>query len=69
MNHTATGPKLLLTPREAAELLGISERTLWSLSVPRGPIPAVRVGVRSVRYSVAALERWISEQQVVAKSV
>ncbi len=59
-------PTLLLTAREAAQALRISEKTLWSLTQPRGPIPVVRVGQRSVRYSVAALEQWIAEQQVAA---
>lgn len=54
--------KLLLSPREAAHALGLSERTLWGLSSPRGPIPAVRVG-RAVRYSYAALQAWVEAQQ------
>ncbi|HEX5104211.1 MAG TPA: helix-turn-helix domain-containing protein [Pirellulaceae bacterium] len=54
-------PKLLLTQREAADALGVSERTLFSLTSPRGPIPAVRMG-KSVRYSLAALQAWIGEQ-------
>ena len=40
-------PKLL-RPREAAEALCISERTLWTLT-KLGEIPCVRLG-RSVRY-------------------
>ena len=54
-------PSLLLTAREAAKTLRLSEKTLWSLTRPRGPIPAVRIG-RSVRYSVAALEAWVASQ-------
>ena len=57
----STAP-LLLTPREAAQALATSERTLWSLTVPRGPIPVVRFG-RSVRYSTTALAAWIAQQQ------
>jgi excisionase family DNA binding protein len=41
--------RLLLTAREAAAYLAISERTLWSLTAPRGPIRVVRIG-RTVRY-------------------
>ncbi|MBI5758811.1 MAG: helix-turn-helix domain-containing protein [Planctomycetales bacterium] len=41
--------RLLLTPREAAKAMAVSERTLWGWSEPRGPIPVVRIG-RSVRY-------------------
>ena len=58
----ATTTTFLMKPREAAEALGISEKTLWSRTAPRGPIPVVRLG-RSVRYSVDALRRWIDEHQ------
>ena len=54
--------RLAVPPREAARLLSISERTLWGLTAPRGPIPAVRLG-RSVRYDVAALRRWLADHQ------
>lgn len=55
---------LLLTAREAAAALRISTKTLWSLTEPRGTIPAMRIGKgeRSVRYSVEALRRWVAEQ-------
>ncbi len=39
----------LLTVRETAERLGISERTLWAITAPRGNLPAARIG-RAVRY-------------------
>lgn len=52
---------LLLTPRQTARQLGISERTLWSLS-QNGTIPVVRIG-RCVRYSRAALVAWIAGEQ------
>ena len=51
-------PRLLLRPSEAAESLGISERSLWSLTED-GTIPAVRLG-RSVRYDLAALRERIA---------
>lgn len=53
---------LLMKPRDAAKALGISERSLWSISEPRGDIPVVRIG-RSVRYSVRDLEAWIDAQK------
>jgi predicted DNA-binding transcriptional regulator AlpA len=56
----ATAP-LLLTRRAAAAVLSISERTLWSLTWPRGPIRPVRIG-RSVRYSADALQTWVEAQ-------
>jgi hypothetical protein len=54
-----TIPALLLTPREAARALAISERKLWSMTQPRGPIPCVRFD-RSVRYSRTALVELIA---------
>jgi predicted DNA-binding transcriptional regulator AlpA len=69
MRETLNGhgaPTLLLRPADAAKALAISPKTLWALSQPRGPLPVVRIGERSVRYSVAALQRWIAQQQVEA---
>lgn len=60
LRAAAEPPTLLLNPRDTAKALAISEKTLWSLTEPRGPIPAIRVGERSLRYSVAALEQWIA---------
>ena len=62
MNATDTTPRLLLTPRETALALATSERTLWSLTAPRGPISVVRFG-RAVRYSIEALRDFIEQQQ------
>jgi len=54
----------LLTPRETAKALAISERTLWALT-QQGDIPVVRIG-RSVRYDPRDLNEWIEKQKVVA---
>lgn len=54
--------RLLLTVKEAAAALGISERLLWSMSAPRGPIPAVKIG-RSVRYPLEALKAFVEAQK------
>ena len=48
---------LLLTMRQAAQMMAIGERTLWELT-RRGAIPCVRIG-RAVRYSPLALQAWI----------
>ena len=53
----------LLTRRQAASALACSERTLWSITSPRGPLPAVKIGRRGVRYSVADLQAWIEQQK------
>ena len=52
--------RLLLTAREAAAALAISERKLWELT-SGGIIRAVRIG-RSVRYSRVVLEEFVAEQ-------
>jgi excisionase family DNA binding protein len=54
--------RLLVTPGEAAELLSVSGRTLWALTAPRRPIPAVRLG-RLVRYPVDGLSQAISRMK------
>ena len=51
---------LLLSPKQAAQALAISERTLWQLTKD-GEIASIKV--RScVRYPVTGLERYIAEQ-------
>jgi excisionase family DNA binding protein len=60
MNATAS-PRLLLTPREAAATLAISERHLWGLT-KAGTIPAIRLG-RAVRYRREALEKFADAQE------
>lgn len=49
--------RLLLTPREAARSLGVSEKTLYNYT-RCGEIPVVRIG-RAVRYSLEDLKAWI----------
>lgn len=61
-SRTSQQQALLLTPRDAAKLLAVSSRTLWSLTIPRGRLRSVRIG-RSVRYDVRDLETWIEKQK------
>jgi len=58
---TALHSALALRPREAAKALGISERMLWSLTAPRGTVPAIRIGT-CVLYPVAGLQAWLDRQ-------
>ena len=60
VNNLRVG-QLLLTPRQAAQALQISERTLWSMKAS-GEIPHVLLG-RSVRYPVTDLQQWIDERK------
>ncbi len=55
---TDTARPLALRPREAARLLNISERKLWSLSQPRGVIPCKRDG-GVVLYRPDDLDAWL----------
>ena len=59
----APPPRLLLDRAEAAEALHVCPRTLWTLTRD-GQIPHLRLG-RQVRYSLRALEQWVSEHSTV----
>lgn len=52
------GLVLMLTPRDAAKALAISERKLWSMTAS-GEIACSRAG-RAVRYAVVDLQDWIA---------
>lgn len=66
MTATAQPPKLLVSTREAAAMLGISPRSLWTIT-QAGDIPSIRIG-RSVRYSLDDIKAFIdSQRQAVAK--
>ena len=61
-NHAGSEPlQPLLTAREAANLLRISERKLWQLT-NCGEVPCVRLG-RSVRYDARDLANWIEQNK------
>ena len=53
--------KLLLTARETAKALSISERKLWNLT-NENEIPAIRFG-RSVRYAIEDIQLWIETKR------
>jgi len=70
MVPTDLSSPLALRPREAAKALGISPRTLWGLTAPRGPIPCLRIGHgkrQSVLYPVADLQAWLTREAEPAK--
>lgn len=52
--------KLAVKPKEAAEMLAISERTLANLKAS-GDIKAIKVGA-AVIYSIKELERWLESK-------
>ena len=53
--------KLLLTPRQAAAALQLSERTLWELA-RRGEIKRLKIN-SSVRYDLKDLEAFIEAKK------
>jgi hypothetical protein len=54
-------PRLALKPSEAAKAMSLSEKTLWSMSAPRGPIPCVHIGSR-VLYPTHLLRKYLSRE-------
>ncbi len=67
MSATHQSP-VLLDQAGAAEILGLSPRTLESWRVTGTGPRFVRLGRRAIRYRRAELERWISEQEVNSTS-
>jgi len=53
----------LLSPREAAKMLGICEKTLWNWTSPRGDIPRYKLG-RLVKYRPKDLEEWLEKKRI-----
>lgn len=64
--QTETYINQLLRPREAAEWLQVSERTLWTLT-QKGEITSIRIG-RSVRYDLGDLIEFVESRKVGACS-
>ena len=53
-------PALALRPKDAARVLGIGERLLWSLT-NQGIIPHIKLG-KATLYPVDVLRDWLAEQ-------
>jgi excisionase family DNA binding protein len=51
----------LLTSREAARYLGISERHLWAITA-RGDLPCIKLG-RTVRYAIEDIEAYLKRSK------
>lgn len=58
---------LLVSPRQAARLLSVSERTLFTWT-KAGQIPCVKLG-RLVRYSIDSLKEFIAEAEKVVDKI
>jgi len=64
---SAVTDQILLRLREAAQLLAISERSVWSL-VARGALPAVRFSARCVRLQRADVEAFAAKHASTART-
>jgi predicted DNA-binding transcriptional regulator AlpA len=64
--NNTNGHAELLSASQAAKLLGISRKTLWNYSAPRGDIPVVTGLGRVLRYRRESLLRWIIEHELGA---
>lgn len=64
-NITAPTVERLLTYKQTGNLLGVTERTIWTL-VDQGELPAVRFG-RSVRIDPADLRAYIDRRKTTMK--
>ena len=52
--------RILISPKDAAQLLAVSPRKLWSMTFEDpNPIAHVKIG-RLVRYPMAVLDRWVT---------
>lgn len=61
--HTEVGvPKLALSPKEAAVAIGVSEKTLWSITAPRGMLKCCKVGTRTL-YRPSDIDAFLIESQ------
>ena len=65
MNNFDELRPLALRPRKAARALSMSEKALWNLTQPRGPIPAAKVG-RLVLYDVRDLLGFLDAMKAAA---
>lgn len=62
-NQDAVSRSELLTSEQAAKVLAISQRKLWSLKA-NGEIPVVRIG-RLVRFDAADLQDFIGRAKIL----
>jgi len=55
--------KKLFSVKETAVILGVSERSVWAVTAPRGNLVSCKIGCR-VLYSRAAIDKFIEQQEV-----
>jgi excisionase family DNA binding protein len=57
----------LLTADQVADKLGVCRKTVFTLTAPRGTLPAISFG-RSVRYRPADVEAWVASRVVACQA-
>ena len=62
-NSRAGAPPRLITVRQAAKQLGVAERTLHG-AIRSGELEAVKLGARTVRVTLPALNTWLRRCKV-----
>ena len=60
--RAANSEPIVLGARDAARRLGMSEKTVWNRTIPRGDIPSVTIGTR-VLYDPADRIAWIERMK------
>jgi len=63
MQSSSTRNRLLVDARTAAQMLSVSQRTLYSLTTPRGEIPVIKLAGRSLRYAVDDLRAFVDSRR------
>ncbi len=58
----ARDPEALLNQRQAASLIGVSERTLECWRCRGGGPPFVKISRRAVRYRRQDIDQWVGER-------
>ncbi len=65
---TLMTPPELLTNKQAAKLLGVCERKLWSMTNETREISCIRIG-RSVRYDPRDIEEYLQRSKQSCKAM
>jgi len=59
---TASTDKKLFSIKETAKILGVSERSVWAITAPRGKLVSCKIGCR-VLYSQESIDRFIKQSE------
>ena len=54
--------RMLVSAPRTTRALSVCDKTLWSMTAPRGDLPAVRIG-RRVLYDINDIQAWIQRHK------